>query len=68
MEKLIMIICSIFCGILGSLITLFIMYGQTYGVLVIDNSGEKSNWSFVVERPLDDFEKHKLVIFKVKRK
>lgn len=53
--------------VLGGLFTLAIIFHKTHGILVMDETGEKTNWSFIVERPIEEFEKSKLVIFRVKR-
>lgn len=58
----------ILCFLLGCLTTLVIIFRQAHGVLVIDDTGEKTNWSFIVEKPFESFEKSKIVIFKVKQK
>ena len=68
MERVLALIFYVLSFLLGSLLTLMLVYWKTHGVLVIDDSGEKAVWSFVVEKPLDDFEKRKMVIFRVKKK
>ena len=61
-------LCYFLSFVLGGLLTLAIIFSRTHGILVMDETGEKTNWSFIVERPMEDFEKSKLVIFKVKKK
>ena len=61
-------LCYFLSFIAGCLVTLAIIFRQVHGVLVIDDTGEKTNWSFVVEAPMSEFERSKLVIFKVKKK
>ena len=61
-------LCYFLSFVLGGLLTLAIIFSKIHGILVMDETGEKTNWSFIVERPMEDFEKSKLVIFKVKKK
>lgn len=68
MNNTIIYICYFLSFIVGSLFTLALIFKRTHGVLVIDDTGEKTNWSFVVEAPMSEFERSKLVIFKVKKK
>lgn len=68
MDQLFIIFCYALSFILGMFLTLVLVYKQTHGVLVIDDTGEKTNWSFIVEAPMEEFEKNRLVLFKVKHK
>lgn len=68
MNNTIIYICYFLSFIVGGLFTLALIFKRTHGVLVIDDTGEKTNWSFVVEAPMSEFERSKLVIFKVKKK
>ena len=68
MNNIIIYVCYLLSFIAGSLLSLVFIFKTTHGTLVIDETGEKSNWSFLVERPIDDFKRNKLVVFKVKNK
>ena len=54
--------------VFGSLLTLVLLiFQKRHGVLVIEETDDKENWSFVVERPIEDFKRRKRVIFAVKQ-
>lgn len=66
--NIIIYLCYFLSFIMGGLLTLAIIFRKTHGVLVMEETEEKTSWSFIVERPIEEFEKSKLVIFRVKRK
>ena len=52
--------------ILGSLLTLAIVYREVSGVISIKDVNGKENWVFIMEKPFDKIRNSKLVVLRVK--
>ena len=52
--------------ILGSLLTLAIVFKEVSGVISIKDVNGKENWVFIMEKPFDKIRNSKLVVLRVK--